>query len=63
MTQSESHAVKDQPEHLPTQAPHTTLEDLGSRAADRSADLYAELEHERRDSRYTRALNNAREEQ
>jgi hypothetical protein len=38
----------------------TKMEDVGSRAADRFADLYAKTEHEGRSSRYDRAISKAR---
>jgi hypothetical protein len=57
MTASETRPAADpQDENAhPTSTVSTNLDDLGSRAADLSADLYADLEHEQRKERFDRA--------
>jgi hypothetical protein len=58
MTSNRSRPDADHPEKSPqnTSAPSSNLEDLGSRAADLSADLYADLEREQRKQRFDRAV-------
>ena len=58
MTANETRSAADQNDEiaLPTSTTGSTkLDDLGSRAADLSADLYADLEHEQRRERFDRA--------
>ena len=63
MTVSDTRSAPDQPEEMTplTTAASTNLDDLGTRAADLSADLYADLERERRKECFDRAV--ARDEQ
>ena len=47
------------PEARISEAPLLAGEDVGSRAAERFADLYAETEHEGRATRYDKAISQA----
>jgi hypothetical protein len=63
MTHSEPYASKERDDAEATNpaSPATDSDDAGRRAADLSADRYAELEHEHRSSRFDRAVTRARE--
>jgi hypothetical protein len=58
MAANDARSAADQPEETTplTTTVSTNLDDLGTRAADLSADRYADLEREQRKERFDRAI-------